>query len=206
MQVSLGPGHIVLNGDPTSPPPLFLAHICCGQMVRWIKMPLGKEVGLGPTNIVLDGDPAPLPKAGTAQFLAHVYCGQTAGWIKVALGMKVGLSSGHIVLDGDPALLLTKGHSPPNFRSIAVVAKRSHISTSPKWTILCRVGHKTLSQSISLAEYVIVVREDHHILGGGTKSRLLLSGVFSLDPTDRLSSPSPCDEPPFPNPGSAPNF
>jgi len=34
-QLGLGPGHIVLNGDPVSPPPKghnpqFLAHICCG--------------------------------------------------------------------------------------------------------------------------------------------------------------------------------
>jgi len=33
-------------------------HSCnCGQTVRWIKMPLGKEVGLGPGHIVLDDDP-----------------------------------------------------------------------------------------------------------------------------------------------------
>ena len=33
--------------------------VYCGQMVAWIKMPLGTEVGLGPGDIVLDGDPAP---------------------------------------------------------------------------------------------------------------------------------------------------
>jgi len=38
------PGHIVLDGDPASPPPKvhspqFSAHICCGQMAGWIKMP-----------------------------------------------------------------------------------------------------------------------------------------------------------------------
>jgi len=37
-QVGLGPGHIVLDGDPASPPPeghspQFSAHICCGKMV-----------------------------------------------------------------------------------------------------------------------------------------------------------------------------
>jgi len=42
----------------------FLAHVCCGQMAGWIKMPLGREVGLGPSDIALDGDPAPLPKRG----------------------------------------------------------------------------------------------------------------------------------------------
>jgi len=42
--------------------PQFLAHVYCGQMAAWIKMPLGTEVGLRPDGIVLDGDPAPLPK------------------------------------------------------------------------------------------------------------------------------------------------
>jgi len=48
-----GPGHIVLDGDPTPPPkrgtaPQFLAHICCGQMAGWIKIPLSTKVGLDP--------------------------------------------------------------------------------------------------------------------------------------------------------------
>ena len=69
MQVGIGPGHIVLDGDPAPPSPKeqsplqFSAHICCGQMDAWIKMPLGMEVGLGPGHIVLDGDPAPLKGA-----------------------------------------------------------------------------------------------------------------------------------------------
>jgi len=71
--VGLSPGHIVLGGDPApSPPkgqkgpelPQFSAHICCGQMAGWIKMPLGREVGLGPSDIVIDGDPAPLSLKG----------------------------------------------------------------------------------------------------------------------------------------------
>jgi len=54
---------------PTSHPlkghsPQFSAHICCGQMAAWIKMPLSMELGLGPGDFVLDGDPAPLPKKG----------------------------------------------------------------------------------------------------------------------------------------------
>ena len=53
---------------PSSPPPQrcgalqLSAHICCGQMAAWIKMPLGMEIGLGPGDFVLDGDHAPLPK------------------------------------------------------------------------------------------------------------------------------------------------
>jgi len=63
MQVGLGPGHIVLGGDPAPTPPKghspqFSAHICCGQMAGWIKMPLCMELGLGPGDFVLDGDPA----------------------------------------------------------------------------------------------------------------------------------------------------
>jgi len=70
MQVGLGPGHIVLGGDPAAAPqrgtaPQFLANICCGQMAAGIKMSLGMELGLGPGDFVLDGDPAPpSPKVG----------------------------------------------------------------------------------------------------------------------------------------------
>ena len=60
LQVGLGPGHIVLDGDPAPPPPKghspqFSAHICCGQMAEWIKMPLCMEVGLGHGDFALDG-------------------------------------------------------------------------------------------------------------------------------------------------------
>jgi len=71
MQVGLGPGHTVLDGDwgPSSPflkgvqPPNFRP-ICLGQMAGWIKTPLGREVGLGPSDIMLDTDPASLPESG----------------------------------------------------------------------------------------------------------------------------------------------
>jgi len=118
MRIGLDPGH-ELDGDPAAAPPKghsspqFSAHICCGQMAGWIKMPPGMEVGFGPGDFVLDGVPAPPP--GSPQFLAHVYCGQTAGWIKMALGIEVGLGPGHIVLDGDPALPPLNGHSSPQF-------------------------------------------------------------------------------------------
>ena len=59
MDVGLGLGHIVLDGDAAPHP-----HICCGQTAGWIKMALGMEVGLGLGNTVLDGDlmGAPPPK------------------------------------------------------------------------------------------------------------------------------------------------
>ena len=66
VQVGLGPGHIVLDGDarpltPKGHSPQFSAHICCGPMAAWSKMPLGMEVDLGPGDSVLDGDTAPPP-------------------------------------------------------------------------------------------------------------------------------------------------
>jgi len=70
MQVGLGPGHIVLNGDPRTPLSKmghsfqFSAHVYCGQTDGWIKMALGMKVGLGPGHIVLDGEPSPLLKTG----------------------------------------------------------------------------------------------------------------------------------------------
>jgi len=61
IKVSLGPGHIVLDGDPAPSKkghiPQFWAHVCCRQTAAWIKMPLGRKVDLGRGHIVLDGDP-----------------------------------------------------------------------------------------------------------------------------------------------------
>jgi len=41
------------------PPPQFSAHICCGKMAGWIKMPLGMEVGFGPGDCVRWGPSSP---------------------------------------------------------------------------------------------------------------------------------------------------
>ena len=97
MEVSLGPGDIVLDGHPAPPPPKehspsqFSANVYCAQTAGYIKMPLGMEVSLDPSEIVLYGDPSPPPQRGghsrPPQFLAHVYCGQTVVWIKIKLGM-----------------------------------------------------------------------------------------------------------------------
>ena len=95
--------------------PQFSAHICCGQMAAWIKMPLGMDVGLrlGQATLCYIGTQLPSPKMGRSpQFSAHVYCGQTAGSIKMPLGMEVGLSQA-TVLDGDRAPLPKKGAEPP---------------------------------------------------------------------------------------------
>ena len=65
MEVGLGPGDFVLDGDPgplikkgAEPSPTFSAHVYCGQTAGWIKMILGMEIGLSPGDFVLNGDPA----------------------------------------------------------------------------------------------------------------------------------------------------
>jgi len=64
MQIGLGPGYIVLDGDPAPLPqkegraPQFSAHVYCDQTVGWMRMALGMEVGLDPGHILLDGDSA----------------------------------------------------------------------------------------------------------------------------------------------------
>jgi len=68
MELGLGPGDFVLDGDPSYPPqkgdiaPKFSPHVYCGQTAGWMKLVL--EVDLGPDDFVLDGDPVPLPKKG----------------------------------------------------------------------------------------------------------------------------------------------
>jgi len=62
--------------EPSSPkgeqPPQFSAHVCCGQMAGWIKMPLGTEVSLSPGDIVLDGDSSSKKGHSSPPFSAHV--------------------------------------------------------------------------------------------------------------------------------------
>jgi len=77
MEIGLGPGDFVIDGDPAPPlpkrgeggaPTKNSAHVYCGQTAGWINVPLGTEVGLGPGEIVLDGDPAPPKGAQTPNF------------------------------------------------------------------------------------------------------------------------------------------
>jgi len=93
-QVGLGPGHIVLDGDPTPPPQKghsaqFSAHMLRPNgCMAWINMSLGIE----PRRLCVTWGPrSPSPKGqwSSPQFSAHVYCGQTAGWMKLVLGMEV---------------------------------------------------------------------------------------------------------------------
>ena len=141
---------------------LSVTLVYCGQTGEWIKMKLRMEVGLGCGHVMLDGDPAtPAPKGHSPQFSAHVCCGQTAGWIKMLLCTEINLGPGDFVLDGDPAPfpLKKQGHSP-QFPAhvywgktvaelLSIQAKRLAWGMSPKCPVLCRVGTKTLIQSIN---------------------------------------------------------
>ena len=71
MEVGLGPGDFVLDGDPTTSrtegtptTTQFLAHVYCGQTAEWTKTLLGTEVELSKGHIVLDRVPA-LRETGT---------------------------------------------------------------------------------------------------------------------------------------------
>ena len=75
MELGLGPGDFVLDGDPRFPPQKgggrappqkkkISAHVYCGQTAGWMKLVLGTEVGLSPGDFVLDGEPVPFPKSG----------------------------------------------------------------------------------------------------------------------------------------------
>jgi len=62
--VRCGPSYPQKKG--TSTPTQFLAHVYCGQMLGWMKTPLGTELDLGSGHIVLDGVRALAKGARTA--------------------------------------------------------------------------------------------------------------------------------------------
>ena len=74
MELGLGQGDFVLDGDPAPPPqkrgkaPNFRP-VYWGQTAGWMKLVLGMVVGLSPGDFVLDGDPAPSPQRGWSPLL-----------------------------------------------------------------------------------------------------------------------------------------
>jgi len=75
--IGLGPGYIVLDGDP--PPESGTASNFRPMSNGWMDQDATwyKEVGLGQGDIVLDGDPDPAKgHSSPSQFSAHVYCGK----------------------------------------------------------------------------------------------------------------------------------
>jgi len=66
MEVGLGAGEFVLGRDPAPHSTQFSAHVYCGQMAGWIKVPFGTEVNHGPGDVVLDVSQLSLPIRGIA--------------------------------------------------------------------------------------------------------------------------------------------
>jgi len=102
MELGLGPGDFVLDGDPAPPvqkgggAPKFSAHVHCGQTAGWMKLVLGIEVGLSPGGFVLDGEPAPSQKGegGAPSLIFGPFLLWQNGWMhKMPLGMDAGLSA-----------------------------------------------------------------------------------------------------------------
>jgi len=62
----------------TASSPQFLAHVCCGQMAGWIKVPLGTKIWPRPRPRCVRWGLAPFPpkRGWHPQFSAHVYCCQ----------------------------------------------------------------------------------------------------------------------------------
>ena len=120
-EVDLGPGDIVLDGNPARFQSGEAQHPQFGPLVVAKRLHgsrcHGTGVGFGPGHIVLHEDAAPLKKGHTTPppFSARVCCGQTAGWIKMPHGREVDLGPSDIVLDGDPAPLSEKEAQPPVF-------------------------------------------------------------------------------------------
>jgi len=91
MQVGPGPGHVVLDGDPTpppkgqNPPPSIF---CCGQTTGWIKMPHGTKVASAQVTLCYMGNQLRTPpKRGAALTFRSIFIivakrldGQDATW------------------------------------------------------------------------------------------------------------------------------
>jgi len=132
LEVGLGPGDFVLDGDPVFPPKRgrrASPKIFGPRLLRpngWMD-----EAGTWhrgrpqPRRLCVRWGPSPLPPK-PPQISAHFYCGQTAACIKMPLGIELGLGLGDFVLDGDPAASSPKGAQTPNFRPIPVAAKWLH--------------------------------------------------------------------------------
>ena len=105
---------------PTSPPqrgtalPQFSAHICCGKMAGWIKVPLGMEVGFGPGDCVRWGPSSPKKGHSHPHFRPMSIVAKrlyASGYHLVR--RKASASLGDIVLDGDSAPPRKGAQQPP---------------------------------------------------------------------------------------------
>ena len=101
MEVCLGQGHILPDGDPALLPKNGAEPSTFGPFLwpnHWMYQDATWYGGRPPLRrLCVRWRPSPLPKKGVEpppQLSAHFYCGQTAGCIKMPLGKEVGLSTG----------------------------------------------------------------------------------------------------------------
>jgi len=109
---SLGPVHIVLDGDTAplpqkgaEPPPHFRPIFIVAKRLDASRCHLVCREASAQATLCSMWTQLPPEKEHThpTQFLSHVCCGQMAGWMKTPLGTEVDLGLGHIVLDVVPA-------------------------------------------------------------------------------------------------------
>ena len=119
MEVGLGPGHIVLDGDPGPLPQKGAEPPNFWPILLWLNGWMHQDATWYEgrpqlRRLCVRWGPSPPPQKGRSpQFSAHVYSGQTAVWIKMPLDTEVGLTQ-HCVRWG-PSSPSPKGAQPPIF-------------------------------------------------------------------------------------------
>jgi len=71
MELGLGPGDFVFDGDPTTPTQ-FLAHVYCGQTAEWMKTPLGTWYALVASRVKF-GENWKLVKYNNEDLFTYLY-------------------------------------------------------------------------------------------------------------------------------------
>jgi len=121
MEVGLGPGDFVFDGDPTpSPEKRHSPHPIFGPCLLWPNGWMDQDATWyggkhRPRRRCVRWGRSSLYRGAGPQFSVRNYCGQTAGWMKTPIGTEVDLGPGHIVLHGDPAPPRKRHSSPPIF-------------------------------------------------------------------------------------------
>jgi len=135
MQVGLGLGHIVLDGDPGPTPPMGHTPLC-GSYLLWPNGSMDQDAswyGGKPRprpHCARSGPNSPSSKRGHSPQLCGPYLLCPNGWMdQDATRYDCRPRPGNIVLMRTQ--LYPKGHSPPKFRPMSVVAKRL-----PIWPLL----------------------------------------------------------------------
>ena len=118
--------------------PQFSAHICCGQIAGWIKVPLGMEVGLGPGDFVLMGIQLPSPKRGQSPYFRLMsIVAKRLDVSRCHLVCRYRSQPGGLCVRWGPSSPSTKtGQSPlPDFRPMSIVAK---LPDASRWHLAWR--------------------------------------------------------------------